>query len=48
MIVAFATLVSWNARKLHATSIAKRTPPGAQARKVVQRRRRPVTANTTT
>ena len=46
MIVASATLVSRNARKLHATSAVKITPPSAHVRSVAQRSRRPVTTNT--
>ena len=47
MIVASATLVSRNARKLHATSAVKITPPSAHVRSVAHVSRRPVTANTT-
>ena len=47
MIVASAALVSLNARKLHATSAVKITPPSAHVRSVAHVSRRPVTANTT-
>ncbi len=47
MIVASATLVSRNARKLHATSAVKKTPPSAHVRSVANVSRCPVTTNTT-
>ena len=47
MIVASATLVSRNARKLHATSAVKITPPSAHVRSVAHVSLRPVAANTT-